>query len=125
MASLQAPARYVGARRAQRQSAHGHHFLVRFATGQVDLLEPYAARIEQRFNLWIGRQIKAGRNFNEEQMNWLKAIRDYLAANGEIAPADLMRDQPFSGWGGVVAARKLFGAELNGMLDALSEALVA
>jgi type I restriction enzyme R subunit len=99
--------------------------LVRFATGQADVLEPYAARVEQRFNLWIGRQKKAGRDFGEDQMNWLRAIKDYLAANVEIAPADLMRDQPFSDWGGVVAARQLFGAELNGMLDELSEALVA
>jgi type I restriction enzyme R subunit len=99
--------------------------LVRFATGQVDVLEPYAARVEQKFNLWIGRQKKAGRDFNEEHMNWLRAIKDYLAANVEIAPADLMRDHPFADWGGVVAARKLFGAELNGMLDELSEALVA
>lgn len=99
--------------------------LVQFATGQAELLEPYAARVEQRFNLWIGRQKKAGRDFNEEQMNWLKAIKDYLAANVEIAPADLMKDQPFTAWGGVIAARKLFGAELNGMLDELSEALAA
>jgi type I restriction enzyme R subunit len=99
--------------------------LVRFATGSADLLEPYAARVEQRFNLWIGRQKKAGRDFNEEQMNWLKAIKDYLAANVEIAPDDLMCDQPFTDWGGVIAARKLFGTELNGMLDELSEALAA
>jgi type I restriction enzyme R subunit len=99
--------------------------LVRFATGQTDLLEPYAARVEQRFNLWIGRQVKAGRNFDEDQMNWLKAIKDYLAANVEIASADLMKDQPFSDWGGVLVARKLFGAELNGLLDELSEALAA
>lgn len=99
--------------------------LVRFATGQEDTLEPYSARVEQRFNLWIGRQIKAGRSFTEEQMNWLRAIKDYLAANVEIAPADLMRDQPFSEWGGVIAARRLFGAELNGMLDELCEALAA
>jgi len=99
--------------------------LVRFATGQADALEPYAARVDQKFNLWIGRQKKAGRDFSEEQMNWLKAIKDYLAANVEIAPADLMKDQPFSAWGGVIAARKLFGTELNGMLDELSEALAA
>ncbi|MBS0193867.1 MAG: DEAD/DEAH box helicase family protein [Proteobacteria bacterium] len=99
--------------------------LVRFATGSADLLEPYAARVEQRFNLWIGRQIKAGRHFNEEQMHWLKAIRDYLAANVEIAPADLTRDHPFTDWGGVVAARRLFGAELNGMLEELNEVLAA
>jgi type I restriction enzyme, R subunit len=99
--------------------------LVRFATGQAETLEPYAARVEQKFNLWIGRQIKSGRGFNEEQMNWLKAIRDYLAANVEIEAGDLMRDQPFSAWGGVIAARKLFGVELNGMLDELTEALAA
>lgn len=99
--------------------------LVRFATGQTDVLEPYAARVEQKFNLWIGRQKKAGRDFDEEHMNWLRAIKAYLAANVEIAAADLMRDHPFTDWGGVVAARKLFGTELNGMLDELTEALVA
>ena len=51
--------------------------------------------------------------------------RAEIAANVEIAPADLMRDHPFTDWGGVVAARKLFGAELNGMLDELTEALAA
>jgi type I restriction enzyme, R subunit len=99
--------------------------LVRFATGQVDLLEPHAARVDQRFNLWIGRQKKAGRNFNEEQMNWLRAIKDYLAANVEIELEDLVRDHPFTAWGGVVAARKLFGAELTEMLAEISEVLAA
>ena len=99
--------------------------LVRFATGQVEVLEPYSVQVEQRFNLWVGRQIKAGRSFDEEQMQWLKGIKDYLAANVEIAPGDLMRDHPFSGWGGVIAARRLFGQELNGMLDELSEVLAA
>jgi type I restriction enzyme R subunit len=99
--------------------------LVRFATGQIELLEPYAARVEQRFNLWIGRQIKAGRSFDEEQTTWLRAIKDYLAANVEIASADLVRDHPFTDWGGVVAARRLFGSELPAMLDELSEALAS
>ena len=44
---------------------------------------------------------------------------------GTRSPADLMRDQPFADWGGVVAARRLFGAELGGMLDELGEVLVA
>lgn len=99
--------------------------LVRFATGQAGILEPYASRVEQRFNLWIGRQIRAGKQFSEEQMNWLKAIKEYLAANVEIEPADLMRDHPFTDWGGVIIARKLFGMELNQILDELSEALAA
>jgi type I restriction enzyme R subunit len=99
--------------------------LVRFATGQADVLEPYAARVEQKFNLWIGRQIKAGRTFTNEQMGWLKAIKDYLAANVEIAESDLMRDHPFADWGGVVAARNVFGVALDGILQELNEVLVA
>jgi type I restriction enzyme R subunit len=58
-------------------------------------------------------------------INGLLAIKDHWAANVEIAPADLMHDAPFSDWGGVVAARKRFGAELNGILDELTEALAA
>lgn len=73
--------------------------LLRFATGQADVLEPFPARVEQRFNLWIERQIKAGQMVSDEQMAWLKAIKDYLAANVEIASADLTRDQPFSDLG--------------------------
>ena len=99
--------------------------LVRFATGSADLLEPFSARVEQRFNLWIGRQIKAGRTFSDEQMSWLRAIKDYLAANVEIARADLMRDHPFADWGGVVAARRVFGSQLDGVLAELTEVLVA
>ena len=82
-------------------------------------------RVEQRFNLWIGRQIKAGRSFSDRADGVAEGDQGHLAANVEIAPADLMRDQPFSDWGGVVAARRVFGTELNGMLDELSEVLVA
>ena len=55
----------------------------------------------------------------------MRGIKDYLAANVEIASADLMRDHPFTDWGGVVAARRLFGPELPAMLDELSEALAS
>ena len=68
---------------------------------------------------------EASRDCHVEQMNGLRAIKDYWAANVEIAAADLMRDHPFTEWGGVVAARRLFGVELNGMLGELTEALAA
>ena len=58
-------------------------------------------------------------------MSWLRAIKYYLAANVEIAAADLTRDHPFTDWGGVVAARRVFGPGLDGVLADLSEALVA
>ena len=59
--------------------------LVRFAAGGPDeVLEPFSRRVEQRFNLWVGRQIKAGRSFTDEQMEWLGLIKDHIAHNAEV-----------------------------------------
>lgn len=98
--------------------------LVRFTLGQADTLEPFGMQVEQRFNLWVGRQKKAGKVFDEEQMAWLRLIRDYIAANAEVTPKDLMEATDFMALGGLVKARTLFGEKLNPMLDELSEALV-
>ena len=48
--------------------------LVRFAAGGADeVLEPFSRRVEQRFNLWVGRQKKAGRSFTDEQIRMAQA----------------------------------------------------
>ncbi|NHK29673.1 DEAD/DEAH box helicase family protein [Parvularcula flava] len=99
--------------------------LVRFALGQIDLLEPISVQVERRFNLWIGRQKKAGIDYAPEQMEWLMLIRDHIAANAEIAASDLMQSPAFSDRGGVVKARALFGQKLTGLLDEMTEALGA
>jgi len=99
--------------------------LVRFAIGRDEVLEPFGAKVEQRFNLWIGRQKKAGKDFTEEQMAWLTLIKTHIVANAEIAPRDLMETTAFTELGGLIRARALFGDGLNTLLDDLSEALVA
>ncbi len=58
--------------------------LVRYAIGQTEVLESFAIGVEQRFNLWIGRQKKAGREFSEEQLCWLQLIKRYVAQNAEV-----------------------------------------
>lgn len=99
--------------------------LLRFALGQIDLLEPITLQVERNFNLWIGRQKKAGIDYDSEQMDWLKLIRDYIAANFEIAARDLTENPEFSDRGGIVRARTLFGTRLNALLEDLAEALAA
>ena len=59
--------------------------LVRYALGESETLEPLPSIIAGRFNLWLGREEKAGRIYTEEQRDWLMAIRDYLAVNVAIA----------------------------------------
>jgi type I restriction enzyme, R subunit len=78
-----------------------------------------------RFNLWFAREEKAGRIYSDEQRTWLMAIRDHLGVNIEIRPEDMMDAPEFSGRGGIVRARALFGARLPGLLDELTDTLVA
>lgn len=99
--------------------------LVRYALGQTDTLEPIDAVVERRFNLWLGREKKAGREYNAEQEGWLRAIAAYLAANAEIAPRDFMEVPSLADQGGILRARQVLGNGLNEMLDELQEALVA
>lgn len=98
--------------------------LVRFAVGKELELVPFRQEVEQKFNLWIGRQIKAARNFTEEQMAWLRLIKDHIAANVEMPLADLQEMPQFAGRGGIVRARQLFETKLNQVIAELQEALV-
>lgn len=99
--------------------------LVRYALGQIDTLEPIDAVVERRFNLWLGREKKAGREYNSEQETWLRAIAAYLAANAEIAPRDFMEVPSLADEGGILRAKQVLGSGLNEMLNDLQEALVA
>lgn len=100
--------------------------LVRFALGHDGVLEPFRDKVEQRFNLWIGREKKAGREYTAEQLDWLRRIAEFMAANVEIAPRDFQEAPNLVDKGGVVRAQEVFGRErLNGLLEELQEALVA
>jgi type I restriction enzyme R subunit len=100
--------------------------LVRFAAAGADeLLEPFSTRVEQRFNLWVGRQLNAGRSCTAEQMEWLKLIKGHIPANAEVTPNDLKELPSFTARGGLLKARRAFGEQLQPTLDDLSEALVA
>lgn len=99
--------------------------LVRFALGKDEVLEPLPSKVAGKFNLWLGREQKAGRLYTPEQLIWLNAIRDHLAVNAEVTAADLQEVPAFGDKGGLMRARTLFGANLNDLLGDLTDALVA
>jgi type I restriction enzyme R subunit len=99
--------------------------LVRYALSENEALEPLPSVVAGRFNLWLGREEKAGRLYSDEQREWLTAIRDHLAVNIEIRQQDVMDAPDFAARGGIVRARALFGARLPALLDELTDALVA
>jgi type I restriction enzyme R subunit len=99
--------------------------LVRYALGATTTLEPLPATIAGRFNLWLGREERAGRTYTEGQRTWLFAIRDFISVNVDITPEDLMDAPNFAAEGGLVRAHTLFGDRLRPLLDELPQVLTA
>ena len=97
--------------------------LVRYAVGADDELAPFAEQVEQRFHGWLATQEIAGREFTEEQRQWLEDIKDHIAGSVSIDPADLQY-APFAQRGGIGRAHAVFGDGLAPLLEELNLALV-
>jgi type I restriction enzyme R subunit len=96
--------------------------LLRFALGQSEVLEPFADTVDRRFHAWLQQQVKAGREFTPEQMEWLEMIKAHVAASVHIEMDDF-DDTPFYGKGGRLKAHELFGENLQTVLEELNEVL--
>ena len=97
--------------------------LVRFALEQTESLEPFPLSVEERYRNWLVDQMEAGRQFGEEQLEWLEMIKDHIATSVTIEIDDF-EEVPFNQKGGAIRVYQLFGAELDGILEELSQVLV-
>jgi type I restriction enzyme R subunit len=98
--------------------------LVSFAVHDADELVPYAEQIGRRFDEWLGQSESTGRSFTAEQLRWLRMIRDQVASSLGIELSDFDY-VPFNQEGGVGQATRVFGSDLQPLLDELSEKLSA
>ena len=96
--------------------------LVRYAIGNDEELAPFAERVAERFQGWLAMQETAGRDFTNEQRQWLEAIKDHIAGSVSIEPTDLQY-APFAQRGGIGRAHALFGDGLAPLLEELNLAL--
>ncbi len=64
------------------------------------------------------------RKFTEEQMQWLRMIKDYVAASYHIEKDDFDL-HPFNAQGGLGKMWKLFGTETDTIIAELNEALAS
>ena len=96
--------------------------LVRYAIGNDEELAPFAERVEERFQGWLAMQETAGRDFTDEQRQWLEAIKDHIAGSVSIETSDLQY-APFAQWGGIGRANALFTDGLAPLLEELNLAL--
>jgi type I restriction enzyme R subunit len=98
--------------------------LVRFALKQKDELMPRRSELEERFSGWLKQQQSAGVSFTADQLRWLQAIRDHIAASLAVDEDDFDLD-PFVQWGGLGKAQQVFGDRFFPLLSELNEVLAA
>lgn len=93
--------------------------LLRFATGESEILEPFTESVNESFKRWLDLQ---EREFTEEQMEWLEMIKNHIATSLGFDEDDFDYT-PFQERGGLLRARQVFGDELDDIMDELNEAL--
>ena len=98
--------------------------IIRYALGLADELVPYTEVVEERYQVWLLQQEQAGREFTDEQRQWLDMIKNHLVTSLGIT-ADDFDYTPFSQEGGLGKATQVFGSELDRLLDELNQELVA
>ena len=74
--------------------------LVRYALGLTNELVAYPDLVNERFEAWLQQQRNADRTLTDEQITYLRLIRDHLATSLMIAPHDF-QNPPFSTRGGL------------------------
>jgi type I restriction enzyme, R subunit len=92
---------------------------------QIDQkISPYSEAVRKNFQNWIMRRhSSAGEKFTEQQMNWLRMIRDHVINSFHIERDDLEM-APFDAKGGLGRMHQLFGEQMDGVIDDLNEALM-
>ena len=99
--------------------------LIRRVCGIDATISPYSETVRRNFQNWImTRHSGGGEKFNEEQMDWLRMIRDHIASSFHVERDDLDM-APFDGKGGMGQMYKLFGDRMDSVIAELNEALAA
>ncbi len=99
--------------------------LVRRVCGLDSTLTPYDKTVDKNFQDWVWKKHSgAGEKFNEEQMNWLRMIKDYVASSFHIARDDFDLS-PFNALGGLGKMWQLFGDKTEEIINELNEVLAA
>lgn len=98
--------------------------IIRFEMGYTNNLTPFADKVNYNFMQWTLRRNAGAIHFTEEQMEWLRLIKDHIAASLSILPEDLDLT-PFDRKGGLMGFYDAFGDSYEEILQEMNEELVA
>ncbi len=99
--------------------------LIRHVCKIDDSLTSYDKTVDRNFQQWILKKNAGQHNrFTEEQMQWLRMIKDYVATSFHIERDDFELS-PFNARGGLGKMWQLFGDETEGIISEMNEVLAA
>ncbi len=98
--------------------------LIRKVVGIDATLTSYDKTVDKNFQNWVFKKQAGTLKFTEEQMEWLRMLKDHIAASISITTDDLDYT-PFDAQGGKGKMWQLFGDESENIINELNEALAA
>jgi type I restriction enzyme R subunit len=99
--------------------------LIRKVSGIDSSLTGYDKTVDRNFQAWVfKKQAGTTTKFNEEQMQWLRMIKDYVASSFHVEKDDFELD-PFNKIGGLGKMWQLFGDKTEEIINELNEVLAA
>lgn len=98
--------------------------LIRRVTGIDTTLTTYDKTVDKNFQDWVFKKQAGTLKFTEEQMQWLRMMKDYVANSFHIDKEDFDLS-PFNAEGGLSKMWKLFGEKTDAIINELNEVLAA
>ena len=116
----------------QLEKANGHPkhelmalvSLIRRILGNDETLTAYDKTVDKNFQEWVFRKQAGSVKFSEEQMQWLRMIKDYVATSFHLDRDDFDLS-PFNAYGRLGKMYQLFGADTEELIVELNEVLAA
>ena len=98
--------------------------LIRRVVGLDSTLTTYETTVNRNFKDWVFNKQAGALKFTEEQMAWLRMIKDHIASSFHLERDDLDY-APFDSHGGIGKLYKLFGEDMDVLLSEINEVLAA
>ncbi len=98
--------------------------LIRRITEIDPVLTAYDQTVNRNFQDWVFKKQAGTLKFSEDQMNWLRMIKEYVATSFHLEIDDLDYT-PFDAFGGRGRMYQLFGDEMNMVISELNDVLAA
>ena len=98
--------------------------IIRFEMGYADHLSPFAEKVNYNFMQWTLKRNAGAVHFTDEQMEWLRLIKDHISASLSIESSDLDLS-PFDRKGGLGRFYEVFGEQYEEILNEMNLELVA